>query len=340
MWISFGMAIRTCGRGEQSQVETPAMNEAVQEVAKEAIDVIIKTRPGESPFNAPAVRAMFAAAESTGPDELAAIAHELAAALATPSTQPASCLAISCGTLVELGADPAIAGMAIIERFVAAAKQPALLDRASATMFDQAAMAHLCRSVELRVAARRIAGVGLLDRASQFTRLVLGYVDQLTLLVLAPAERKGFRVQLEAIATNAHLFTLLQAALISGGHLEGEALDPRVVGVAAGDIPHRELVADHERFHFASWQRIAHPPVTAQDTLASWLPVDGSPHDIPALADGRRVISLGPRIVGKRSWDSNFFANIHDALRSRVAIEQTLTAEEVASELAVIASQA
>jgi len=309
----------------------------MHEVVKEAIDVIVQTRPGESPFNTPAVRGLFAAAEDAGPPELAAIARDLAEALATPSAQAASCLAISCGTLVELGADPAIAGLPIIERFVAAAGPS--LDRASATMFDQAAMAHLCRSLELRVAARRVPGVAKLDRASQFTRLVLGYVDQLELLVLAPAERTGFRARLDAIATNAHLFTLLQAALISGGHLAGDPLDPRVVGVAAGDIPHRELVTDHERFHFASWQRIAHPPTTAQDSLASWLPVDASPRDIPALADGRRVVYLGPRIVAKRSWDSNFFANIHDALRSRVAIEQTLTADEVTAELAVIASQ-
>ena len=39
---------------------------------------------------------------------------------------------------------------------------------------------------------------------------------------------------------------------------------------------------------------------------------------------------IGPPLLGSRVWDSNFFANIHDALRSRVEVVEVLPPELVA----------
>jgi hypothetical protein len=41
-------------------------------------------------------------------------------------------------------------------------------------------------------------------------------------------------------------------------------------------------------------------------------------------------VILGPPVLGLRGWDSNFFANIHDALRSAARVAGELTPEEIA----------
>ncbi|HEY5921723.1 MAG TPA: hypothetical protein VIV11_08630 [Kofleriaceae bacterium] len=303
------------------------------EHAKAAIDVVRRIRPGELPFNDPAFRALFEFAETTDAEGLAALIRALAAELANPNPFRASCIAITCGTLVEWGASPSIAGLAIVDRLrSAAAGSPPDLD--AMTMFDQAAMAHLCRSVELRVAARK-SGAGEIDDAP-FTSIVLGLVDDLELLVLAPAHAKGYRARLEAIKTNAHLFTLLQGAVL--GDLPGEPVDPKVIAVATGEQRHSELLTDHQRFRFDDWSALVGPNQLASD-LRGFLPVDASPSDIRPLRDGRRVVLLGEPQLGGRSWDSNFFANVHDALRSSVVIVERLTPAAVRDELANILAQ-
>lgn len=66
------------------------------------------------------------------------------------------------------------------------------------------------------------------------------------------------------------------------------------------------------------------------------MPVDLSPAQLRPLPDGRRVLLLGTPQLGGRSWDSDFFANFHDALRSRVTLLEVLTPETLRAELAVI----
>jgi hypothetical protein len=52
-------------------------------------------------------------------------------------------------------------------------------------------------------------------------------------------------------------------------------------------------------------------------------------------------VLVGKPLIGGRSWDSNFFLNIHDALASRVIVVNELSLDEVASELdALVASAA
>src|SRR5205085_10399264 len=101
------------------------------------------------------------------------------------------------------------------------------------------AMAHLSRSVPLRRAARRIDGLAaalaaIEDRVREawFVRTALALVDDLEVLVLAPAARRGYRLHIEAVRSNFHLFTLVQGALIgdpAAGWLEAEPCDPDVL---------------------------------------------------------------------------------------------------------------
>lgn len=260
-------------------------------------------------------------------------------------------IALNCGTLIEMGGDAALVAphlLAEVPRHLALARrareQPA---GAPAALFDAdpdaaraaaglrylllATMATICRKAEYRQALRTnpdvVSAIEFLrdgHTEADFVAQVLSYTDDLELLVLAPAEGKGFRVQCEAVATNAHLFTLLQGALIGGGHLAGDPVDADVIAVATGADPAAGVLTDHARFNFVTWPGSVD---NAVDTLIT-LPVEVSPAAIPAL-DGRRILLVGPPLLGSRGWDSNFFANIHDALKSRAEVVEVLPPEQV-----------
>jgi hypothetical protein len=287
--------------------------------------------PGASPFREPAFRAFFTRAKA-GRAVASELVHGILPALAEPDAYRASCVAIACGSLVEVGADPMIAGLAIVERFRAALADDPPLGKDALTMFDRAAMAHLCRRMELRVAARAIGGLvddfAAFDDARDehcFTAHVFRLVDDLELLVLHPPLGKGFRVRLEAVATNAHLFTLLTGALVNTGLLPGEPLSEEMRGIATGEIGAEDRMHDDQRFRYDNYAALVGETELCAD-LGAFLPVDASPRDIPALPDGRRVVLLGPPQLGGRSWDTSFFANMHDALRSSVTVVETLAA--------------
>ena len=167
------------------------------------------------------------------------------------------------------------------------------------------------------------------NREANFVATTLSFTDEMELLVLHPGEGRGFRVALEAVNTNFHLFTLLQGELIGGGHLPGEPLDEKIQGLATGVIPHEELTSDQERFHFYNWAGLLPDGTLAGQDTQTWIWGETHPDEIPEF-EGTRVVILGSPVLGMRAWDSNFFANIHDALRSSVSVREELSAEEVA----------
>ena len=123
-------------------------------------------------------------------------------------------------------------------------------------------MAVLTRGMQFRQEARanadlltRVEALRERNREAEFVAQTLGFVDGLELLVLHPAEGKGFRVELEAVHTNAHLFTLLHGSLINGGHLPGRAIGEQLLGVATGEVPHEN--ADRRRgVQFYTWRAV------------------------------------------------------------------------------------
>lgn len=313
-------------------------------VNRPATSYDIKAEPGEI-FSAPpfAQLGRFLPALQTK-EEWDTFVSEMAALLRAGDPFRVSVLALNCGSLVERGVPAELVAphlLAALPRHLALAgraaettfeiEPDAIRARSGLTFLLLATMAVLCRGAAFRQAARAnpdiVAGIEALcddhDEAA-FVSQVLNFVDGAELVVLAPREEKGFRVTLEAISTNAHLFTLLQAALLSGGHLTGESLDDEVIAVATGEHPHTQQLFDHARFNFAPWYA---EPTDAIGSLMA-MPVDGSPVDIPQL-DYQRIVVLGPPVLGARSWDSGFFANIHDALRSRVEVIEVLPREQV-----------
>jgi hypothetical protein len=266
-------------------------------------------------------------------------------------------IALTCGSLVEMGGDPGAVFphlLSELPRHLALARRAQEREEmALGELFDAdpdaaradiglkylllATMTVICRKPEFRQALRAnpqiVADVEALrdaHREADFVARVLELTDDLELIVLAPNEQKGWRVRLEAVASCAHLFTLLQAALIDGGHLAGEPADPEVVAAATGEAMPALVLPDYARLHFQTWNGLNPDGTLSGMNLASWIGVEVSPADIPAC-DGAPVVLVGPTVVGSRGWDSNFFANIHEALRSRAEIVEVLPREQVAA---------
>ncbi len=202
-----------------------------------------------------------------------------------------------------------------------------------------AAMATLCRDVEGRKRARE--RIELMQRAEAarsdnpyafYLAETLALVDDERLLILDTTRQLGFRVQLTAIRNNFHLFTLLQNALT--GHSR-----PVVISVAKSarmlsDISPHEWGPEGEGDR-AIWTYYTADALKADGSLrtlnekdagqAAWVWGEGKPTAIPPF-EKERVVLLGP-LEMPRSWSVGFFAPLHPALRSEVAIVDTLNAE-------------
>jgi hypothetical protein len=287
---------------------------------------------------------------------LAALAPVIAAA---PDVFQASRIAMLCGILVEWGADPTIAIPAILERLTTQLASVTPIDAENeASLFAQApdvvkawkglrymalpAMTMLCLDVKARQTARQNAA--LLDgiealaahqREVKFLQRLLNLSDGEELIVLHPRENKGFRVRLEAIGTNFHLFSLLQEALVGDpavGMLPGPRANRKVIATAKGDIPHDRLITDSAVWHYYTWAGLLPDGTLATTPVTPWILGEQTPREIPHF-EGDRLILLGPPIVASRGWDSSFFTNLHDALRSKVEVVEILSADEVALRL-------
>jgi len=298
-----------------------------------------------NPFDAPAFRNFFDCARYATNAQCSDLIRELLVGLEVPDAFQAGCIAVTCGTLVESGGDPTLASTAIAARLAKEAATP-VTDSEVMRFLSIAAMAHLCRGVAMRQDARRIPELVVnLERWRErlpevgFVLQVLDLVDDLEILVLAPGQHKGFRVRLEAVSTNFHLFTLLQGALIGDpakGWLPAKAVDPRILAVATGETPAQSVLKDYQRFHFHDWSALRSDGSLCND-LRSTIWGEGSPREIPCH-EGSPIVLVGPPLLGGRSWDSGFFANIHDALRSRAEVMAQLSVTEVDNALAKIAA--
>jgi hypothetical protein len=326
--------------------------------AHEPTDLPTLLGPPSACFRLPAVRGLLEIAQSVETaDELNEILRRVAPTVGVPDPFKAAIMAMVGGTLVEWGADPGeLAGLLLarLPAFLAAAESVA--GRAGAegeeslftanpdgfrawqalSLMMLPTMAVLGRGAEFRQAARAdaelVRGVEALrdhNREADFVATTLGFTDAMELVVLHPGEGKGFRVELEAVNTNFHLFTLLQGELINGGHLSGREVDPEVLAVARGEAAPDRLPSDDARFHFYDWRGPAGPGSSAHADMANWVWGEGRPGDIPEF-EGTRVVILTPPVLGSRMWDGNFFANIHDALRSAARMTEVLTAEAFA----------
>jgi hypothetical protein len=265
----------------------------------------------------------------------------------------AGAIALSCGSIVEMGCDPglvfphllaALPGHLALARRARERKKPqeefaddpeAARALAGLSYLLLCTMTVICRRAEFRQALRAspevVEGVAALrphSSEANFVAQVLALTDGVELIVLAPQDGKGFRFALEAVNNNFHLFTLLQAALTLGEHLPGDPPEPELLGLATGEAPQPTVRVDHALWHFYSWRGLQPDGTLAATDFRTWLAGDASPADIPQL-DGTRIVVIGPTVLGRRSWSSNEFACIHDALRSRAELVEGLSDGEV-----------
>lgn len=316
-------------------------------------------------FNIPELAGVHQAAADATPDTADAILRGLAPAVREADPFQAARLALLCGSLVEAGGDPALAAEAVVGRLPKLLAGAAVtLDRLAegddpAALFDTdpeavkswkglryfvlSAMAMLARSAVARQQARAVPGLRDALAAiephgtdARFIALTLDLADGLELLVLHPGQEKGFRVVVDGVASNGHLFTLLQGELIGdpdAGLLDADAADEIAVGVATGRIVPEEHVADQARFHFYDWSAVDGDAATGHLYVEASVWVDGRPSEIPEF-EGERPLLLSAPAFGSRAWDSSFFPLFHDALRPSARVVGTLTPEQVAGWIA------
>jgi hypothetical protein len=205
-----------------------------------------------------------------------------------------------------------------------------------------AAMAAWCRHRPSRLAAKAVPG--LADDAAflgsrggycWYIGELLSAADGTRLTVLAPEQRKGFVVELEVVRNAAHLFALLEDALVGDpgqGLLAGPRTDPKVAAIARAEAAMEEAMVFAVGWHYEYWWGL-HPEAAARASglhplVAAMIGVEATIHDLPEF-QGRLVILMRPARIGSRNCDVSFISSLHDALRSRATVLRQLPAAEV-----------
>lgn len=212
-----------------------------------------------------------------------------------------------------------------------------------------AAIACLTRSRKVREAAR--ADARLLEAADPLSTAVAEVavlvqavlvIDDEPLVVLHPGTRRGYRVRLRQLASNAELVVLLADALVGDtkkGLLPGERPDPRAVAAlqGRGKVPARasEIVA---AFELLPWTALTADGTLTPEAVAHHhgvLPLDGFPAGIPPLADERVVLLADAAHEHVVQAEPTF-----DALHPEVRLTSKMPAAEVDALLRAIAKKA
>ena len=209
-----------------------------------------------------------------------------------------------------------------------------------------AAMTTLCRDVTARSAARDL--VGLSDDAAYLQDVVpsgyylselLACVDDFTLDVIHPEQRRGYRLLAEGVRNNFHLFTLLQGALIgdpAAGWLAGPEPNRELVDFARGRAEHPQADSDQAVWTFSNWPAWLGREVS--QLPGYWIWGEGSPRDILPFR-GMPTVLLSPLAIGGRSWGIGFCSPLHGAHRAELRIVRHLDSAEVERLLAAIAAE-
>jgi hypothetical protein len=206
----------------------------------------------------------------------------------------------------------------------------------SLNSFVKGAIAHLSKSKPLRALARENAVLAETSRAldaetgnTSFLSVMLSVLDDERLIVLHPAERKGFAIRISGIADNFQLHTLLADALIddaNAGFLVSAKPALEVVAAARdGEIPAARITAKGV-FNLWGWPALRADgtlPMAQADT-AGRIWNEGNPADIPTF-DGRRVLLLGSPSY-EQTWNAG---RLFPRMAGELSLEQTLTTDAV-----------
>lgn len=205
-----------------------------------------------------------------------------------------------------------------------------------------AAMAAWCRHRPTRLLARTAPGLVedarfLGDRGGycHFIADLLAAADGTQITIVSPEQHRGFVVELESVRNAAHLFALLEDTVIgdpADGWLAGPRVDAAVAAVARGDGDISPGMSFSVGWHYEYWWGL-NPAAAARrrdlhPLVAAMIGVEATVDDLPEFR-GRAIMLMRPKAFGFRQCDLNFFAPLHDALRSRVTVLEKLAAAEV-----------
>ena len=287
----------------------------------------------------------------------------------------AGLLACQIGGMVEQGVDPVPLAQALCARlpadYAAALRFAELLeadsgkarpDRASAAalrrsgnkealgrsawaaleLSTQAAMAVWCRHRLSRRAARAVPGLvegaarlGARGAYCEYIAELLQAADGMLLTVLAPEQRKGFVVELEAVRNAAQLFVLLEDTLVgdpADGWLVGPRSSPKLAALARGEPQPEQRGSFAIGWHYEYWWGLQ-PEAVARarglpPQLAAMIGVEVTLDQLPEFR-GQRLLLMRPARMAGRRCSPGFLAPLHDALRSGVTVLRQLPAIEV-----------
>ncbi len=167
------------------------------------------------------------------------------------------------------------------------------------------AIAHLSRSTQLRALARSrpellqlSVGQDNHNGQTSFLTALLRVLDDERLIVLHPAEQKGFEVRISGIADNFQLHMLLMGSLIGDpqeGWLTGQKPDPALIAVArdAAALPERKAMTG--AFNLWNWPALQRDGTLPDGTANGnwWIWNEGTPDEIRVF-ENVRVVLLGP----------------------------------------------
>ena len=227
-------------------------------------------------------------------------------------------LSLVCGALVEDGGDPQTVGPALLDRVrdvyapaggrwqrMLASRDQRTRAKENASRFEAGMVAHLARSKALRAEARSqpdlLALVGKSTLAGWESSLVrmLRVLDDERLVVLHPAQHRGFEATIGGVPVNYELTVLLESGLVGdpdAGYLSGDPVDLQAAEqILAADPPDGDVLCTAQ-FNLWNWSALQ-PDQTLPDATAAssdrWIWNEECPADIVPF-EGTRVVLLGP----------------------------------------------
>ncbi len=214
-------------------------------------------------------------------------------------------LAISLGSAVEKGLDPALAGPRLVEAFrswlarTGGGREPELLE--ALPSLAQALVAHLARLPELRSALADDAEFTATLEERESESHAITWVRELVLrrsgdLYVVHAEtRRVCHLRFFNVARCFHLFSLIQSVL--GSALPGGKLPDGAVALAARGKSD-EPATDHAWWHYQV--------SGAKQDMGKGVWGEESVEHLRG-PDGNYALSLWDPLLGDRAWNSGFF---------------------------------
>lgn len=213
--------------------------------------------------------------------------------------------------------------------------------------FSLAAVAMLARSVEARKASwsrtslrRSLDELGGQYGHAGFLWSMMQVLDDELIVVLHPAQGKGYRVRISGLGDNFQLHTLLADSLIgrfSDRWLRGRRPDRAEVEAARNGPTREDGPPSRGSFNLWTWRGLKADGILrdAMSCSAHWIWNEGVPADIPPF-EGTRIVLLGPPPY-ERSWTTG---RKFPAMTGDLRVDKFLTTDEQRGILGRIAAAA